>query len=98
MTLNPKQVAGEKATEYVQDGMALGLGTGSTVRYFVEKLGELVAEGLDVVGVPTSESTEELARKVGVPLSTLEKTPTLDLTVDGADEVDPNLNLIKGMG
>lgn len=96
--MNLKQVAGEKATEYVQDGMALGLGTGSTVRYFVEKLGGLVAEGLDVIGVPTSERTEELARKVGVPLSTLEKTPALDLTVDGADEVDPDLNLIKGMG
>jgi ribose 5-phosphate isomerase A len=96
--LNLKKVAGEKAAEYVQNGMTLGLGTGSTVQYFVEKLGEMVGEGLDVVGVPTSKRTEELARKVGVPLSTLEETPALDLTVDGADEVDPNLNLIKGMG
>lgn len=96
--MNPKKVAGEKAAEYVQNGMALGLGTGSTVRYFVEKVGEMVGEGLDVIGVPTSKRTEELARKVGVSLSTLEETPTLDLTVDGADEVDANLNLIKGMG
>ncbi len=96
--MNPKKMAGEKAAEYVQNGMALGLGTGSTVRYFVERLGEMVREGLDVVGVPTSERTENLARQVGVPLTTLEETPTLDLAVDGADEVDPNLNLIKGMG
>lgn len=96
--MNLKKVAGEKAAEYVQNGMALGLGTGSTVQYFVEKLGEMVGEGLDVIGVPTSKRTEELARKVGVPLSTLEETPSLDLAVDGADEVDPNLNLIKGMG
>jgi ribose 5-phosphate isomerase A len=96
--LNLKKVAGERAAECVQNGMALGLGTGSTVRYFVEKVGEMVGKGLDVVGVPTSERTEELARKVGVPLSTLEETPALDLTVDGADEVDTNLNLIKGMG
>jgi ribose 5-phosphate isomerase A len=96
--LDLKKVAGEKAAEYVQNGMAIGLGTGSTVRYFVERLGEMVSEGLDVVGVPTSKRTEELARKVGVPLSTLVETPALDLTVDGADEVDPNLNLIKGMG
>ncbi len=98
MILNLKKMAGEKAAEYVQNGMALGLGTGSTVRYFVERLGELVGEGLDVVGVPTSKRTEDLARQVGVPLTTLQETPALDLAVDGADEVDPNLNLIKGMG
>lgn len=98
MILNFKKMAGEKAAEYVQNGMALGLGTGSTVRFFVERLGELVGEGLDVVGVPTSKRTEDLARQVGVPLTTLEETPTLDMAVDGADEVDPNLNLIKGMG
>jgi ribose 5-phosphate isomerase A len=96
--LNLKKMAGEKAAEYVENGMALGLGTGSTVRYFVERLGELVGEGLDVVGVPTSKRTEDLARQVGVPLTTLEETPALDLAVDGADEVDPDLNLIKGMG
>lgn len=98
MILNLKKMAGEKAAEHVQNGMALGLGTGSTVRFFVERLGELVGEGLDVVGVPTSKRTEDLARQVGVPLTTLEETPALDLAVDGADEVDPNLNLVKGMG
>ncbi len=96
--MNLKKIAGEKATEYVRSGMALGLGTGSTVRYFVERLGELVGEGLDIVGVPTSKRTEDLARKVGIPMTTLEETPALDLAVDGADEVDPDLNLIKGMG
>ncbi len=98
MILNLKKMAGEKAADCVQNGMALGLGTGSTVRYFVERLGELVGEGLDVVGVPTSKRTEDLARQVGVPLTTLEETPTLDLAIDGADEVDPDLNLVKGMG
>ncbi|MCK4445322.1 MAG: ribose-5-phosphate isomerase RpiA [Thermoplasmata archaeon] len=96
--MNLKKMAGEKAADCVQNGMALGLGTGSTVRYFVERLGELVGEGLDVVGVPTSKRTEDLARQVGVPLTTLEETPTLDLAIDGADEVDPDLNLVKGMG
>lgn len=96
--MNPKKVAGEEAVKYVEDGMALGLGTGSTVRFFVEKVGELVQKGLNVVGVPTSKSTEDLAKECGIPLTTLEETPTLDLAVDGADEVDSNLNLIKGMG
>lgn len=93
-----KKIAGEKAADYVENGMALGLGTGSTVRYFVEKVGEMVQEGLKVVGVPTSKSTEDLAKECGIPLTTLEETPTLDMSVDGADEVDPSLNLIKGMG
>lgn len=96
--MNPKKIAGERAVEYVEDGMALGLGTGSTVRFFVERLGERVNKGLKVVGVPTSIGTEELARKCGIPLTTLEETPTLDLAVDGADEVDPEFNLVKGMG
>ncbi|UCD91823.1 MAG: ribose-5-phosphate isomerase RpiA [Methanobacteriota archaeon] len=96
--MNPKKVAGEEAAEYVEDGMALGLGTGSTVRFFVEKVGEMAQKGLNVVGIPTSKSTEDLALKCGIPLTTLEDTPTLDLAVDGADEVDPDLNLIKGMG
>lgn len=96
--MNLKRMVGEKAAEYVEDGMALGLGTGSTVRFFLEKLGQMVRKGLNVVGVPTSVGTEELARKYGIPLTTLDETPTLDLAVDGADEVDPQLNLVKGMG
>ncbi len=98
MILNLKKMAALRAAEHVQNGMTLGLGTGSTVQYFVERLGEMVVDGLDVVGVPTSKRTEDLANQLGVPLTTLEETPSLDLGVDGADEVDPDLNLIKGMG
>lgn len=96
--MNLKQVAGEKAAEYIEDGMVLGLGTGSTVYYTILKVGELVKSGYDLVGIPTSRATEELALSLGIPLGTLEDYPNIDLTIDGADEVDPNLNLIKGMG
>lgn len=78
--------------------MRLGLGTGSTAKHFVELLGERVRAGLDVVGVPTSDATRRDAERVGVPLSTLDETPELDLTVDGADEIAPDLSLIKGGG
>jgi len=93
-----KRAAAEAALRHVEPGMKLGLGTGSTAAHFVELLGARVAEGLDVVGVPTSEATRELAESHGVPLTTLKDTPELDLTVDGADEVDEALNLIKGGG
>lgn len=93
-----KRAAAEAALAYVKPGMKLGLGTGSTAAHFVELLGEKVAQGLDVVGVPTSEATRELAERHGVPLTTLKDTPELDLTVDGADEIDPELRLIKGGG
>ncbi|PZQ16903.1 MAG: ribose 5-phosphate isomerase A [Ancylobacter novellus] len=93
-----KRAAAEAALAYVEPGMKLGLGTGSTAAHFVELLGEKVAQGLDVVGVPTSEATRELAERYGVPLTTLKDTPELDLTVDGADEIDPELRLIKGGG
>jgi len=93
-----KRQAGEAAAALVTPGMRLGLGTGSTVRYTIEALGRAVAAGLDVVGVPTSRASEELARKVGVPLTTLDETPRLDLTIDGADELDGRLDLIKGGG
>ncbi len=96
--MNLKQIAGEKAVEYVKDGMVLGLGTGSTVYYTIVKLGEMVKEGLDIVGIPTSVQTERLARELGIRLSTLGEHPEIDLTIDGADEIDPNLNLIKGGG
>lgn len=78
--------------------MRLGLGTGSTAALFVTALGERVAAGLDIVGVPTSEATRRQADALGIRLATLEEEPELDLTIDGADEIDPALNLIKGAG
>lgn len=90
--------AAAEALTYVSDGMRLGIGTGSTAEEFVRLLAERVASGLRVVGVPTSERTATLCRELGVQLTTLEETPVLDLTVDGADEVDPLLSLIKGGG
>ena len=95
-----KKAAAEKAVEQVKSGMVLGLGTGSTARYAVEKIGQLWQAGhlKDIVGVPTSEGTATLARQYGLPLATLDEQPTLDLVIDGADEVDPELNLIKGLG
>jgi ribose 5-phosphate isomerase A len=93
-----KRAAAARALEYVRPGMKLGLGTGSNARHFVELLGERVRGGLDVIGVPTSEATRADAERVGVPLTTLDDAPVLDLTVDGADVIDPDLTLIKGGG
>lgn len=93
-----KRQAAARALEQVREGMKLGLGTGSTAKHFVELLGERVRAGLNVVGVPTSEVTRADAERCGVPLTTLDEIDRLDLTVDGADEIDPALNLIKGGG
>jgi ribose 5-phosphate isomerase A len=93
-----KREAARRALDLVRPGMRLGLGTGSTARHFVDLLGERVAQGLVVVGVPTSEKTRAQAESLGVPVTTLEEAPELDLAVDGADEVDPALRLIKGGG
>jgi ribose 5-phosphate isomerase A len=93
-----KRQAAARAVEQVRDGMKLGLGTGSTAKHFVELLGERVRAGLKVIGVPTSEATRADAERCAVPLTTLEQVDRLDLTVDGADEIDPNLDLIKGGG
>jgi ribose 5-phosphate isomerase A len=93
-----KRQAAARALEHVSDGMKLGLGTGSTARHFVELLGERVRAGLKVIGVPTSEATRADAERCGVPLATLDDVDRLDLTVDGADEIDPVLDLIKGGG
>jgi ribose 5-phosphate isomerase A len=93
-----KRAAAIRALDYVEPGMRLGLGTGSTARHFVELLGERVRGGLGIVGVPTSEATRADAEKFGVPLTTLDETPALDLTVDGADEIGPGLAVIKGGG
>lgn len=95
---NLKREAAKAALVHVRDGMTLGLGTGSTARPFVDAVGRLVAEGLTVTCVPTSEATAEQARSLGIPLSTLDKTLHLDVTVDGADELDGQLYLIKGGG
>ncbi|WP_395174887.1 ribose-5-phosphate isomerase RpiA [Roseibium alexandrii] len=98
MSDNLKQQAAERAAEDVTSGMRLGIGTGSTAEFFVHALAKRVADGLDVIGVPTSERTAELAASLGIKLTTLEALPELDLTVDGADELDANLALIKGGG
>ncbi len=93
-----KTKAGIAALDFVKPGMKLGIGTGSTAEAFIRVLAPKVAEGLDIVGVPTSERTRALCEELGVPLTTLEATPRLDLTIDGADEIDMALNLIKGGG
>jgi ribose 5-phosphate isomerase A len=94
-----KRAAAARAIEFVQPGMRLGLGTGTTARHFVELLGKRVRDGLAITAaVPTSLATLTLAAKAGLPLSTLDETPELDLTVDGADEIGPDLTLIKGGG
>ncbi|KAL0429502.1 UNVERIFIED_CONTAM: putative ribose-5-phosphate isomerase 3, chloroplastic [Sesamum radiatum] len=95
-----KKLAADKAVEYVKSGMVLGLGTGSTAAFVVDKIGALIKSGelTDIVGVPTSKRTQEQAASIGIPLSTLDAHPHLDLAIDGADEVDPNLDLVKGRG
>ncbi len=95
---NLKIEAARTALGYVEDGMKLGIGTGSTAEEFVRLLAERVRAGLSIVGVPTSERTAALCRELGVPLATLDEQPALNLTVDGADEIDRALSLIKGGG
>lgn len=93
-----KRQAAQEAIALVEPGMRLGLGTGSTARHFVDLLGARVKQGLDVLCVPTSEATAAQARALGIPLTTLDDTPALDMTVDGADEIDGDLRLVKGGG
>src|ERR1700730_17787194 len=93
-----KRAAAARALEFVRPGMRLGLGTGSTAKHFVELLAARVRDGLDIVAVPTSEATRALAASLGIALTALDATPELDLTVDGADEIAPDLTLIKGGG
>lgn len=97
-TEQQKKIAAEKATEEVRNGMVVGLGTGSTVYYALLKLGAMVRDGLNIIGIPTSDGTEKIAEEQNIPLSTLAVHPTIELTIDGADEVDAHLNLIKGGG
>ncbi len=93
-----KKLAGEKAVEHIKDGMIVGLGSGSTVKYAICKIGELVRAGLDIKGIPTSVHTKRIAIEEKIPLTDLEEYPEIDITIDGADEVDSFLNLIKGGG
>ncbi|XP_068635448.1 probable ribose-5-phosphate isomerase 3, chloroplastic [Aristolochia californica] len=95
-----KKLAADKAVDYVKSGMVLGLGTGSTAAFVVDKIGHLLKSGqlTDIVGVPTSKRTREQAASLGIPLSVLDSHPKIDLAIDGADEVDPFLNLVKGRG
>jgi ribose 5-phosphate isomerase A len=98
MSESLKRSAAEAALDFVEDGMRLGLGSGSTAAHFVRLLGRRVAAGLNVVGVPTSRGTEALAKESGVPLTTLDEVGEVDLDIDGADEIGPSLSLIKGGG
>ncbi|RKD24453.1 ribose 5-phosphate isomerase A [Ammoniphilus oxalaticus] len=93
-----KRIAAEKAVEWIEDGMLIGLGSGSTVYWFIRKLAERVHDGLRIQGIPSSKRTEQWADEMGIPLTDFSKTDRLDLAIDGADEVDPKLNLIKGGG
>ncbi|MDA1099804.1 MAG: ribose-5-phosphate isomerase RpiA [Proteobacteria bacterium] len=98
MSDEAKQMAARAAVELVQEGMRLGIGTGSTAAHFIRLLAQRVNAGLSVTGVATSEQSAELCTRLGIPLTNLDETPTLDLAVDGADEFDGALNLIKGGG
>lgn len=96
--MNIKQLAAEKAVDWVEDGMMVGLGTGSTAVYAIRKLGERVQQGLNIRAVATSVESEKLAREMSIPIVPFAEAGMIDLTIDGADEVDPDLNLIKGGG
>ncbi len=93
-----KKQAAEKAVQYIEDGMVIGLGTGSTVEFAIKKIGEMVKEGLKIEAIPTSLKTKRLATELKIPLIELDDRTEIDITFDGADEVDSNLNLIKGGG
>ncbi len=96
--MDKKKIAGEKAAEYVKDGMTLGLGTGSTAFHAVNAVGELVKKGMKLQAVPTSKATEAQARELGIPLLTIDEVEHIDLSIDGVDEIDPAFNAIKGGG
>ncbi|MCM3765669.1 ribose-5-phosphate isomerase RpiA [Neobacillus niacini] len=96
--MNEKKEVGEKAVDFVREGMVVGLGTGTTVFYTISKLGEFVQQGFSIKGVPTSEHTKKLATELGIPLISINEIEKIDVAIDGADEVDSELNLIKGGG
>lgn len=93
-----KELAALEAIKYIKNGMTVGLGTGSTAQYMIKALGQRVSDGLNIVGIPSSEATRQLAIGHGIPLTTLESARKIDVTIDGTDEFDPHLNLIKGGG
>ncbi|SER14310.1 ribose-5-phosphate isomerase RpiA [Piscibacillus halophilus] len=93
-----KQMVGEKAVDYIENGMLVGLGSGSTMYYMLKELGKRVKEGLHIRGVPSSIRTENWAKEFGIPLTDFSEVERLDIAIDGADEIDPNFNLIKGGG
>ncbi|KAK9064584.1 hypothetical protein SSX86_015966 [Deinandra increscens subsp. villosa] len=95
-----KKIAAYKAVEFVESGMVLGLGTGSTAKHAIDRIGELLSQKklTNIIGIPTSTQTHEQALGLGIPLSDLDTHPVLDLAIDGADEVDPDMNLVKGRG
>jgi len=93
-----KETAARSSLQFIRDGQVIGLGTGSTAAYFIKLLGERVREGLKIRGIPTSVRSRDLAESLGIPLTTLDECQEIDVTVDGADEVDPQLRLIKGGG
>ncbi|KFN02184.1 ribose 5-phosphate isomerase A [Bacillus clarus] len=96
--MNVKRLAGEYAADFIKDDMKIGLGTGSTVYWTIQKLGQRVKEGLSIQAVPTSNETEQIAKQLSIPLISLNDIDTLDLTIDGADEINTDLQLIKGGG
>lgn len=96
--MNQKEIAGRKAAEYVKDGMVVGLGTGSTAKFMVDAVGELVKNGMKIQGVPTSKATEAQARELGIPLLDINEVTHIDLAIDGVDEIDPQFNATKGGG
>ncbi|KAJ8758506.1 hypothetical protein K2173_000227 [Erythroxylum novogranatense] len=95
-----KKIAAFKAVEFVQSGMVVGLGTGSTAKHAVDRIAHLLRQGKlkNIIGIPTSKKTHQQALSLGIPLSDLDSHPTIDLSIDGADEVDPDFNLVKGRG
>jgi ribose 5-phosphate isomerase A len=93
-----KEIAAKKAVDYIEDGTIVGLGTGSTVKFALKQIAQRIEQGLSIKGIPTSQQTRKIAERYAIPLTSLSEYPEIDLTIDGADEVDQNLNLIKGGG
>ncbi|EKQ52236.1 MULTISPECIES: ribose-5-phosphate isomerase RpiA [unclassified Clostridium] len=96
--MEQKRIAGEKAVEYIKDGMILGLGTGSTAYYMIKRVGELVQNGINIKAVATSKGTESLAKELHIPLVSIDEVDFVDLAIDGVDEIDKQFNAIKGGG
>src|SRR5690625_3615992 len=96
--MNVKKLVGEKAAEFVEDNMVVGLGTGSTAYYMVEAIGKRVQQGLNIIGVPTSKRTQLQAEKLGIPLKSVDEVAYIDITIDGADEISSTFQGIKGGG